>query len=145
MWIQDVGDRECRTSLVLSWCCRDLLAGYGVVQDSDDELTTKRLARPPMRIPQLSVRSLMVLVAVIGLLLGSGVFAIRCYRAREYALQRVQIYDNDIVILQGGISITVLASDRQEVEQMINDSETKKREYEHLARHPWHGLPVDDE
>ena len=98
-----------------------------------------------MRKPRLSIRGLMVLVAVFGLLLAGGMFVRRCIRIREFALQRVEIYDNDIKLLQGGISIIVLASDRDQFEQTISISKTKKREYEHLARHPWHGLPVDDE
>jgi hypothetical protein len=89
-----------------------------------------------MRVPRITVLRLMILVAVVGLLLAGGIFARRCYRVREYALRRVaemsvaeQTYEKGYCSLYGPVW----------------EGPSKKKEFEHVARHPWHGLPYGEE
>ena len=86
--------------------------------------------------PRLTVRLLMVLVAVVGLALGGGMFAVRCYRVREYALRRLhemsiaeETYENGYCSLYGP----------------LREGPNKMKEFKHLARHPWHGPPYGEE
>jgi hypothetical protein len=86
----------------------------------------------------------MVLVAVLGLVLGSCVFAVRCYKTREFALKRATKLTRHIEILWLAIETFKETQDTYYARCRLYDLQIEKQEYEHLARHPWHSIPVED-
>jgi hypothetical protein len=99
--------------------------------------------------PRLTVRSLMIAIAVFGLLLGSGVFAVRCYQTSDYARREVQKLNHDIEFTRYWIGLCKKTNTKlegiEDCEHDLIDYEKRLQEANHLRRHPWHGIPDDDE
>jgi hypothetical protein len=102
-----------------------------------------------MRRPRLSVRALMILIAVVGLLLGSGMFLVRCIRVQEYAQQRVRQLTWDVAQRQIWLQLNKQTEipNVEEIRKLARELgavEAKKQEFKHLLRHPWHEIPFGE-
>jgi hypothetical protein len=87
----------------------------------------------------------MISVAVLGLVLAGGMFAVRCYRVREYAQRRVQEIDaylNDI-----HDSMTLYSKEQNQIiglaRELVETQELRSA-FDHVRRHPWHSLPFGE-
>jgi hypothetical protein len=97
-----------------------------------------------MKFPRFTVRRLMILVVV----LGSGVFAVRCFKTREYAQKR----SDDIEwFIRGSTDYVKTLKDYDEESPLIQKQESilarlrsKRSQFEHVRRYPWHPLPFGD-
>jgi hypothetical protein len=95
--------------------------------------------------PRITVLRLMILVAVFGLVLGSGMYVVRCYRTWDYARRQVARLDRRIETLWTAIEWFKDIQDTYYARCRLYDLQIEKQEYEHLARHPWHGIPDEIE
>jgi hypothetical protein len=96
-------------------------------------------ARPPIFKPRLTVRALMVLVAVFGLVLAGGVLGARCYRTRIHSLKRIDELESEIGILR-----KILGNHPVGIEP-LKYLEMQLQEFKHVARHPWHTVPFGED
>jgi hypothetical protein len=105
-----------------------------------------------MNRPRITVRRLMILVGVLAVVM----FAVRCYRVREYAQRRLAELDQDkrmtellLRLRNEGIEREKWLYRSPEVSRLWNEDllrvRLKTRAFEHVVRHPWHALPYDEE
>jgi hypothetical protein len=94
----------------------------------------------------------MILVAVLAVVM----FAVRCYRVREYAQRRLAELDQDKRMIESVLRLRDEQFEREkwlarspDVSRLWNEDllrvRLKTRAFEHVLRHPWHALPYGEE
>jgi hypothetical protein len=91
----------------------------------------------------------MVLVAVFAVVLGSVMFAFRCFRNRNYAEHRIKELSTAIIYVTTYIqSHENKSEEKYRVDIMRRELQKKSMElkaFDDLLHHPWHAVPFDED
>jgi hypothetical protein len=117
-----------------------------------------------MKMPRLSIRNLMILVAVVGLLLGWWMFRLKCEKNRKLIQHHMELLDYDIRELHMYLrsisdylfklraskdirvtdeQIARVAEEANLLRGIIMEYRDQRDEWKHLLRHPWLDIPME--